>query len=284
MLLAFLSAWERKKKDMVRTSMALKYKAKDKVLVVLDTQNLLREQKQFYLEHLSNLGPLLCRVLWLNEQVLQQCLFVELTHQLALQMLFHKVHQEVHHCLGHAADTQPRDKVRQSASIATTGLKSGNGERRHPPPPPSQGNWICSSPTCLGCFCGQWGSSSWWGAGWPHSPSAPWNSACVTRAPPGRERERSKMWIVFISFESFVLLLISPLTVSRRLMAWPLLGLPKPAGGAFSSATFSFFQRFPPSRASAWQWEIWRSQRVKAILAEPGIPLQAMKGAVNVWM
>ncbi|TNN50461.1 hypothetical protein EYF80_039330 [Liparis tanakae] len=70
--------------------------------------NLFRE-RQFYLQHLSHLGPLLGRVLGLDEQLLQQRLFVKLTHQLALQMLLHKVDQEVHHRLGHAADTQHGD-------------------------------------------------------------------------------------------------------------------------------------------------------------------------------
>lgn len=67
------------------------------------------------------------------------------------------------------------------------------------------------------------------------------------------KRGKAKMLTVCNEFTTkcFVPLLIPPLTVSRRLMAWPLLGLPKPAGGALSSATFSFFQRFPPSRASA---------------------------------
>lgn len=65
-------------------------------------------KRQFYLEHLSDLGPLLCRVLRLNEQLLQQWLFVKLTHQFTLQVLFHIVHQEVHHCLGHAVDTTPQ--------------------------------------------------------------------------------------------------------------------------------------------------------------------------------
>lgn len=55
----------------------------------------------------------------------------------------------------------------------------------------------------------------------------------------------------------------APLTVSRRLMAWPLLGLPKPAAEPLSS--FSFFQRLPPSRASACRPQIPTGQRVKAI-------------------
>lgn len=58
----------------------------------------------FYLQHVRDLGPLLRRVLRLNEQLLQQRLLVELTHQFTLQMLFHVVHQEVHHRLGHTED------------------------------------------------------------------------------------------------------------------------------------------------------------------------------------
>lgn len=133
----------------------------------------------------------------------------------------------------------------------------GHGDKVYP-----EASWIYSTRTCLGCFCGQWGSSRWWVAGWPRSPSALLHSAYGTQALPGRER-RNKMFIVCEEFTAkcFVLLHIPLLTVSSRLMAWPLLGLPKPAAGDFSSATFSFFQRFPPSRASAWQQEIRRSQR-----------------------
>lgn len=75
----------------------------------LRAPHLLGEQKEkqfffFYLEHLGDLGPLLRRVLRLNEQLLQQPLLVELTHQFTLQVLFHVVHQEVHHRLGHTVE------------------------------------------------------------------------------------------------------------------------------------------------------------------------------------
>lgn len=144
--------------------------------------------KQFYLKHLSNLGPLLCRVLWLNEQLLQQWLFVKLTHQLTLQMLFHKVHQEVHHCLGHTVDTQLETKLEnphQQQQLRSSIDKAE--EIVSVVLPPLQVIWTSSRRTCLGCFYGQWGSSSWWGAEWPHSPSAPSHSACGIRAPPGKE-------------------------------------------------------------------------------------------------
>lgn len=68
-------------------------------------KNKKKRQFFFYLQHLRDLGPLLRRVLRLNEQLVQQRLLVELTHQFTLQVLFHVVHQEVHHRLGHAEDT-----------------------------------------------------------------------------------------------------------------------------------------------------------------------------------
>ena len=57
-----------------------------------------------YLQHVGHLVPLLGRVGGLHQQLVQQGLLVELSHQLALQALLHKVHQEVHHRLGHAAE------------------------------------------------------------------------------------------------------------------------------------------------------------------------------------
>lgn len=218
-------------------------------------------KRQFYLEHLSDLGPLLCRVLRLNEQLLQQWLFVKLTHQFTLQVLFHIVHQEVHHCLRHAVDTTPpppEDSVWKSASIIITELS--NREKMGMVRP--RVLWTRSSQTCLGCFYGQWGSSTWWAAGWPRSPSAPSHSACGIQALPGGNGAKSNPDNSCTN-KYFVFPPVPPLTVSRRLMAWPLLGLPKPAAGPFSS--FSFFQRFPPSRASAWQRQIPAGERVKAI-------------------
>ena len=58
------------------------------------------------LHHLGHLRPLLRRVLGLDEQLLQQGLLVQPPHQLALQVLLHKVHQEVHHRLRDTGDVR----------------------------------------------------------------------------------------------------------------------------------------------------------------------------------
>ncbi len=119
---------------------------------------------QTYLQHLCNLCALLSSFLRLDEQLLQQRLFIELTDQLTLQLLLHKIHQEVHHRLWHT--TQSRKKTSDVKWLLVIQL------------------FGTMNLTCPGCSCARSGSSTWWAAGWPHSPSSLECSACGMLARP----------------------------------------------------------------------------------------------------
>lgn len=69
-----------------------------------------------YLEHVCSLVSALGHVLRLGQQVIQQCWFIQLPHQLTLQTVLHVVHQEVHHCFRHTE--------RQSIKNVFTGFGS----------------------------------------------------------------------------------------------------------------------------------------------------------------